>query len=312
MPTKPAGQQPAGGQAVVQQAPAGPTLAEKLAMARRKLDWAKSWPEDGDEREAMIAKAQKAVTEAQAELNAARPLGTQIKSATDKVEAHTKSVASIKEALEAAKATVEELEGNLLQAQDALATAEAEHQALVKQADKSGPLAQATIGPLATKELLRTLMERSQDPQVTAILGTWMASETRDQPTQEASGTEEPPTGPATGAGTTEVGSSAAGRMEHKPAGPTKAQSAGMETGTRPAKRPCVAKSKLQDAGLPKEIVQAIIEADAKGVPPELSSAQQIQVAAAAAAANLEPHKADLAEALQAAAEAANITMADA
>ena len=290
--------------------PAGPTPADKLALAKKKLEWAKAWPEEGDEKEAMVAKAQQAVTAAQAEVSAARPLGTQIKSLTDKMAAHTRTVAATTEALEAARAKVTELEGSLAAAQEALAATTAEHQALVRMAD-TGPPAQPATEATPTAVLLKLLLARSQDPQVTALLGTWVHQEGERQneqkPPVEASAagatmTAAPETAepPSAGGADAPMGEPPNGKS---PVGQGPAE-------TRPAKRQClIDKNTMKAAGLPQGLMQAIETAQARGAPLKVSLEHQTLIAKAAAEASLEPDRADQASQLAALAEAADVAM---
>ena len=289
-------------------------MSDKLTLAKKKLEWAKSWPEEGDERDSMIAKAQQAVSSAQAELNAARPLGTQLKSLTDKVEAHTRTVTTVTESLAAAEARVVELRDSLKTAQDALAAAQAEHQALVRQAD-TGPPAQAAGEATPTADLLRLLISRSKDPQVTALLGTWVQQEAT-----EATATAKPVACPAgDAAAATAVGGNCTGAAgsaadgAHKTAvEPRPAPSAGAKADGRPSKRQCIPDADaLKGSGLPPELLRAIEAARAKGTTVQLSPEMNKTLATAAAAAQLDPSKADLAASLLAAVEASDVSMGE-
>ena len=139
-------------------------LQEALASAKTELEYAKNYP--GDKREQLVTEAQEKVNKVQAQLLAERPLGQQLKSYQDKVDAQQKTVDSLEESISNKKEELEQLETQLSTAKKVLVQLETERQSLLNKAVTPSDV----LDVLDTDALLKELKERAS----TEELQSWL------------------------------------------------------------------------------------------------------------------------------------------
>ena len=278
-------------------APASPTPAERLALAKKRLEAAKAWPAEGDEKDTLIIKAQAELGAAQVEFNATRPVGAQLKSAQDKVDSLTRTVGSLKEKLEQAKATVVMLNAELATTSTALEAAELERRTVATKVSSGDPglageALPGTVSGASTSELLSTLLGRAIDPQINQLLAQLLALETA---AKAAASDGAPGSGAAVAAPPPMVVQEVTPRGDGvgiaaaPPPGsvvPGTAPQSVAREGPPLAKRPCPEiPAALVDLGLAPEVARQLQEAktagDSKKVGPGVIEAVQLALAGA-------------------------------